>query len=657
MAGQSKLATTYGGMVKHFVSAVWNKPDSGGQVLMTVWGGSILVTLLIAIGKKQRERSRARKEAEMRLAEAAADERRRLFESTGKYRDEADQEQTEAERKLLAAREAQEARDKYVKGGMLAQLRQVLDIAFPSLVSSTSVHVLLYTVFLLLRILLTIKIAKVTGALGKTVGSRSFTQMFQLQVVFGLWCVPAAAVNALLKFEQSQLSLSIRKKLVARIHEQYMDNLVYYRASNMGRHRIEDIDQRATQDLKKFSNQVCELYGNLLKPVFEVILLSRTLSAMMGGRQLLFFFAYFLVASQWLRAVMPPFSKYAREHQRLEGEFRGHHSRLITYAEEIAFYGGAEREKEIVDESFANIYNLYRKENILKCLMGILDGYVVKYGGSMVAYSMLMPAVYLGLYGLKGKSAPEVMEYYLTSTQLFVSLGNACKHLVLSYKRIQALSGLTVRVSSLFNMLGRRGGATGRDEEEEIMKANAVKKELDNHTTPVIKEGGDIEFENVNLFSPAGQLLVKGLTFSVRRNTNVQVTGPNGSGKSSLFRVLGGLWPLCSGRLTKPRDTSLFYVPQKPYLAPGTLRDQLTYPKHLLDKSEDDQLFVLMQTVNLGYLVEREGWDTIRDWADVLSGGEKQRVAMARLFYHKPEFGILVRLQRQSSLLLVTFCS
>lgn len=294
-----------------------------------------------------------------------------------------------------------------------------------------------------------------------------------------------------------------------------------------------------------------------------------------------------------------------------------------------------------MDESFDNIWNLYRKENILKLLMGVLDGYVVKYGGSMVAYSMLMPAVYLGLFGLKGKSAPEVMEYYLTSTQLFVSLGNACKHLVLSYKRIQALSGLTVRVSSLFNMLGRRGGRGDLDEEEVQMKRDAEAQMLSNHTPPVISEGGDIEFDNVNLFSPAGQLLVQGLTFSVRRNTNVQVTGPNGSGKSSLFRVLGGLWPLCSGKMTRPVGNSLFYVPQKPYLAPGTLRDQLTYPKHLTDKNEDAHLLELMRSVNLAYLVEREGWDTVRDWADVLSGGEKQRVAMARLFYHKPLFGIL----------------
>jgi ATP-binding cassette, subfamily D (ALD), member 3 len=146
--------------------------------------------------------------------------------------------------------------------------------------------------------------------------------------------------------------------------------------------------------------QLADLYGNLLKPTLEVFLLSRTLGNMMGGRNLIGFFAYFIIAAQWLRLIMPPFARYHREAQQLEGSFRSHHTRLITHAEEIAFYGGSEREREIVDESFNGIRKLNNKQYFLQLLMGMLDGYVVKYGASMVAYSMLMPAVYLGLNGM-----------------------------------------------------------------------------------------------------------------------------------------------------------------------------------------------------------------------------------------------------------------
>eukprot|EP00160_Parvularia_atlantis_P016072 Unigene4910_Nuclearia_a/m.15028 Unigene4910_Nuclearia_a/g.15028 ORF Unigene4910_Nuclearia_a/g.15028 Unigene4910_Nuclearia_a/m.15028 type:complete len:232 (-) Unigene4910_Nuclearia_a:83-778(-) len=125
---------------------------------------------------------------------------------------------------------------------------------------------------------------------------------------------------------------------------------------------------------------------------------------------------------------------------------------------------------------------------------------------------------------------------------------------------------------------------------------------------------------------------------------NLLITGPNGSGKSSLFRILGALWPLFEGRMVKPSKNNLFYVPQKPYLALGTLRDQVIYP-HSREQAAgvtDDALMEILRSVKLDYLVAREGgWDAVADWADVLSGGEKQRVAMARLFYHRPQFAIL----------------
>ncbi|RKP35248.1 P-loop containing nucleoside triphosphate hydrolase protein, partial [Dimargaris cristalligena] len=90
----------------------------------------------------------------------------------------------------------------------------------------------------------------------------------------------------------------------------------------------------------------------------------------------------------------------------------------------------------------------------------------------------------------------------------------------------------------------------------------------------------------------------------------------------------------------------LFYVPQKPYLPLGTFRDQIIYPHSHADITArgltDDDLVNILKVVHLEYLVGREGgWNSIRDWADVLSGGEKQRVAMARLFYHRPQFAIL----------------
>ena len=130
-------------------------------------------------------------------------------------------------------------------------------------------------------------------------------------------------------------------------------------------------------------------------------------------------------------------------------------------------------------------------------------------------------------------------------------------------------------------------------------------------------------------------------------------------GKSSLFRILGGLWPvygqsliltgvpdeidhIAGGTVYKPPDHDFTYIPQRPYLCTGTLRDQIIYPhshaEMLARQVTDSDLMGMLEVVGMGQIVEREGgWDSVREWRDALSGGDKQRVAMARLFYHKPK--------------------
>jgi ATP-binding cassette subfamily D (ALD) long-chain fatty acid import protein len=98
------------------------------------------------------------------------------------------------------------------------------------------------------------------------------------------------------------------------------------------------------------------------------------------------------------------------------------------------------------------------------------------------------------------------------------------------------------------------------------------------------------------------------------------------------------------GKVKKPHE--IFYIPQRPYLSLGTLRDQIIYPHTRADMTArevtDDDLQAILEIVELGGLVEREGgWDAEREWRDQLSGGDKQRIAMARLFYHAPKYAIL----------------
>lgn len=160
---------------------------------------------------------------------------------------------------------------------------------------------------------------------------------------------------------------------------------------------------------------------------------------------------------------------------------------------------------------------------------------------------------------------------------------------------------------------------------------------------------------------------MRDLTFEVVPGRSVLIMGPNGSGKSSLFRVMAGLWPLQAGTVTLPSPSNqLFYLSQRPYLVAGSLRDQLLYPlpprglwraadplhdatfahwmrpEYLDDDALDARLGDCMEAVGLGYLAARgAGWDQVQAWSETLSGGEKQRIAMARLLFHHPRFAIL----------------
>jgi putative ATP-binding cassette transporter len=155
-------------------------------------------------------------------------------------------------------------------------------------------------------------------------------------------------------------------------------------------------------------------------------------------------------------------------------------------------------------------------------------------------------------------------------------------------------------------------------------------------------EGPVLALEHVTLLTPNGErTLAKNLSVTVKPGEGLMIVGESGSGKSSLLRAIAGLWYCGSGRVVRPRPEDILFLPQQPYMILGTLRDQLLYPRTERETA-DVELLCLLERVRLPDLTERlGGLDAERDWEKVLSIGEQQRLAFARILLNRPRYAIL----------------
>ena len=553
--------------------------------------------------------------------------------------------------------------------------------------------------------MLTDWIARIEGTSGSSIISLDFKAFGWAQLEFAAVGIPAAIVNSGLKFMQKQIELAFQSKLSEHLHSRYCRNRAYYAASNLGgmtsadQRITEDVDKFCFSISELYSHT----FKPLLDVILFTRSLSKVMGY--KGQFLLYGYylvvAYILkiispplahMSSQEAALV----GTFRAAHQRLVT-----YSEEVAYNDPP----GGMAEELVLNQHLKRLVKYSGLSALQRCVQQVADGYLVKYFASVTALLVYAAPIYfrdpstrsshgelahdyirsMRLLQNTNKGVGDLVLVYKRITNLAAHTGRVSELL----EQVKQLSGGDVEHRELFRRNVSSTHILGiAPSTSKSTVTHSDDPEPSSPVPPQILHGDSIKCHRVSMGetqmilslspsnasypspsdSPDGAPLVRELTFEVTEGRSAMIMGPNGSGKSSLFRVMSGLWPLLSGVISVPeKQKGLFYLSQRPYLVSGTLRDQLLYPfppqavwegtgskaRALFTSNSstqpptpgqelDERLGECLEAVELGYLLSRgSGWSQVQNWQETLSGGEKQRVAMARLLFHRPKFAVL----------------
>lgn len=326
--------------------------------------------------------------------------------------------------------------------------------------------------------------------------------------------IPATYTNSMLSYMQSKLSIQFRTRLTTYIHDQYLTNMTFYAVGNLD-DRIKNADQCITVDTMKFSNSLAELYSNLAKPILDVFIYNYQLSRSVGFEGVFLGSLIINLSSVVMRKYTPSFGKMVAEEQKLEGEFRFRHSRLIENAEEIALFEGQEIEKAELDKSYYALIRHVNRVFRVRVPHGMLEDFVIKYFWGACGLVLCSVPVFFKIPGLTGDmSVGGRTEGFVTNRRLLLSSSDAVGRIMYAYKEITELAGYTSRVNDLLEVF--EDVKVGRYQKNLVSSISTESNAETLKGRGEIVESENIEFVNVPIVSPNGDVLVPKLNFHVK---------------------------------------------------------------------------------------------------------------------------------------------
>ena len=403
--------------------------------------------------------------------------------------------------------------------------------------------------------------------------------------------------------------------------DRWLKNKTYYRME-LARNETDNPDQRIAEDLNKYTADTIGLAVGLLNATVTLVtfvgvlwVLSGALKFTLAGSEITIpgymvwgCIVYALAGSLITHWVGRPLIHLNFMQQRYEADFRFDLIRVRENSEQVALYQGEPSEH--------------------KHLLGRFDSVMDNF------WRLIKANKRLGWFTFSFGQAAVIFPFFLAGSRYFsgaITLG-VLMQISSAFGRVQ--DGLSWFVDNYTNLAAWRATA------DRLLQFQAAMDRVENHAQVVQIESSasadsTLHVDDVSLALPNGQVLLNAASLTINPGDKLLLSGTSGAGKSTLFRAIAGIWPFGRGRVRRPEGKRTLFLPQKPYLPIGSLRDTVSYPGKPGEFS-DDAIVAALRSCKLEGLTTR--LDEQQHWGQQLSPGEQQRLAFARALLHKPDW-------------------